>query len=70
MIDKQCVDQLVGRHISMLICDMDRDRWYDTIGQFEKECDILWREGVLLRGALSKDKDYHRWKRKVFIIGR
>ena len=49
---------------------MDKDRWYETIGRFKKECDILWREGILLKGALSKDKDYPRWKRIKLIIGR
>ena len=67
---KEDIDNLVGRHISTLIADMDDRKWYETIGQFEHECDILHKEGILIRGALSEGKDYYRWKRVVSIIGR
>ena len=38
----------------------------------EKHIDthILHKEGILIRGAMSEGKDYHRWKRVVPIVGR
>ena len=69
-IAKEDIDNLVGRHISTLIADMDDRKWYETIGRFEHECDILHKEGILIRGAMSEGKDYHRWKRVVPIVGR
>ena len=49
---------------------MDKHEWYETIGKFKLECNILWEEGILVKGALSKDKDYPRWKRVTEIEGR